>query len=60
VFNDAVLVPVYDSDPAVERAALDILAGAFPQREIVPVPSDGFALDGGAVHCITQTVPRVP
>jgi len=39
------------------RQALDIIAGAYPGREIVPVPGLVLAYGGGGPHCITQQVP---
>jgi agmatine deiminase len=41
-----------------ERAA-EVLAGCFPDREIVGVPAREIILGGGNIHCITQQVPAV-
>jgi agmatine deiminase len=55
ICNDAVIVPVTgaDSDPD----GLGIIAGAFPGREVMPVPGAVIAFGGGGPHCITQQVP---
>ena len=57
-FNGVVLVPVYETDRIVESEALAVIMQAFPDREVVPVIADSPALDGGAVHCLTSTLPR--
>ena len=56
VGNDVVLVPTFN-DPA-DRAALDILAGLFPGREVVGIHAGDLVLGLGAVHCVTQQQPR--
>jgi len=55
--NGAVLVPVFN-DPN-DRIALDILAAHFPTREIVPIYSGDLIWGFGAIHCMTQQLPRV-
>ena len=40
-----------------DHDALAIIAGAFPGREVVPVPGRVLAYGGGGPHCITQQVP---
>lgn len=55
--NGVVLVPVYRQEPTKEAVALSILQTVFPDREIVPIPSDAIAPSYGAIHCITQTTP---
>jgi agmatine deiminase len=55
--NGAAIVPVTDAAPGERSAILSILAGAFPAREIVPVPGAVLAYGGGGPHCITQQVP---
>jgi agmatine deiminase len=56
VVNGAVLMPTY-GDPADGRAA-EALAGAFPGREVVAVPSAPLLLQHGSLHCATMQVPR--
>jgi agmatine deiminase len=55
VCNRAVIVPVTGADS--DEPALAIIAGAFPDREVVPVPGAVLAYGGGGPHCITQQVP---
>lgn len=57
VFNDAVLVPVYEGNPAREARALAAIRKAFSGRRLVRVASDAISLDGGALHCIARTRP---
>jgi agmatine deiminase len=44
-------------DERHDEAALEILAGCFPGREIVGVAAREILLGGGNIHCITQQVP---
>ncbi len=53
--NSRVVMPLLDERHDAEAAA--ILAGCFPGREVVGVPSREILLGGGNVHCITQQVP---
>jgi agmatine deiminase len=53
--NGAVIVPIAGADTDPE--ALRIIAGAYPGREVVPVPGAVLAYGGGGPHCITQQVP---
>lgn len=55
IVNGAVLMPAYD-DPADVRAA-EVLAEAFPGREIVPVPCRPLIWQNGSLHCITMQLP---
>jgi agmatine deiminase len=55
--NSRVVMPLLD-ERHDERAAT-ILAGCFPDREVVGVPSREILLGGGNIHCITQQVPAV-
>lgn len=55
VGNGFVIVPVYD-DPRDEQA-LDIIAGRFPNREVIGLPAEGLVTGGGAFHCVTQQQP---
>jgi agmatine deiminase len=47
-------------DDRHDAAAAEILAGCFPDREIVGVPAREILLGGGGIHCITQQVPSRP
>jgi agmatine deiminase len=57
ICNDAVIVPVTGAQS--DDAALAIIAGAWPSREVVAVPGAVIAYGGGGPHCITQQVPSV-
>jgi agmatine deiminase len=56
ICNRALIVPVAGAD--TDQQALDIIAAAYPEREVVPVPGLVLAYGGGGPHCITQQVPR--
>ena len=43
-------------DPA-DDAARDVLAQAFPDREIVQVPCRSLIWQNGSLHCITMQLP---
>ncbi|WP_149193419.1 agmatine deiminase family protein [Luteimonas suaedae] len=55
IVNGAVLMPAYD-DPA-DAAARDVLAQAFPDREIVQVPCRPLIWQNGSLHCLTMQLP---
>jgi len=55
VANGAVIVPVFGVPQ--DGPAMDVLAEAYPGREIVAVPGREILLGGGNVHCITQQYP---
>ncbi len=55
ICNGGVIVPVAGADS--DAAALEIIAGCYPGREVVPVPGLVLAYGGGGPHCITQQVP---
>jgi agmatine deiminase len=55
ICNRAVIVPVASAD--TDGHALEIIAAAYPGREVVPVPGLLLAYGGGGPHCITQQVP---
>ena len=60
IINDAVLMPSYGLDDAgrqVDQAAADVLAQAFPGREIVQVPSRPLIWQNGSLHCVTMQLP---
>jgi agmatine/peptidylarginine deiminase len=56
IINGAVLMPAYD-DPADARVQA-VLAEAFPDREIVPVPCRPLIWQNGSLHCITMQLPQ--
>ena len=55
ICNGAVIVPVCGCDS--DSAALAMIAGAYPGREVIGVPGAVIAYGGGGPHCITQQVP---
>ncbi len=56
IINGAVLMPAY-GDPADSKAAA-VLARAFPDREIVPVPCRALIWQNGSLHCLTMQLPE--
>lgn len=57
-FNDALFVPDYEGVPTERLVhAWNELAGAFPGRELIAIPSDVLIENGGAVHCIARGEP---
>ena len=55
ICNGGVIVPIAGAD--TDAQALAIIAGCFPDRDVVPVPGLVIAYGGGGPHCITQQVP---
>ena len=55
IINGAVLMPAYGD--AADNAARDVLAQAFPDREIVQVPCRSLIWQNGSLHCITMQLP---
>ncbi|HEX7030518.1 MAG TPA: agmatine deiminase family protein [Gammaproteobacteria bacterium] len=55
VINGAVLAPSYD-DPADEKAR-EVLAEAFPNRDIVMIDCRPVIRGFGSLHCITMQLP---
>ncbi len=57
VVNGGVVMGAFD-DPRDAQAA-DVLAAAYPGREVVAVDARPLFARGGGVHCITQQQPEV-
>ena len=55
IANKLVLVPVFND--ANDRIALNLLAEAMPDREVVPIYCGDFIWGLGAIHCATQQQP---
>jgi agmatine deiminase len=55
IANGAVIMPVYAGQPA--EAALQALKAAFPDREVIGLPSNALLTGGGSFHCISQQEP---
>ncbi|KRA74397.1 agmatine deiminase [Lysobacter sp. Root667] len=56
IVNGAVLMPAYGD--AADAAAQAVLAQAFPDREIAPVPCRSLIWQNGSLHCITMQLPQ--
>jgi agmatine/peptidylarginine deiminase len=56
VIDGAVLMPAYDD--AADAAAAEVLAQAFPGREIVQVPCRPLIWQNGSLHCLTMQLPE--
>ncbi len=57
IANDLVLVPTLNR--SADRRALNILADAFPSREVVGIYCGDLIWGLGALHCMTQQQPKV-
>ncbi|MDW8349423.1 MAG: agmatine deiminase family protein [Verrucomicrobiae bacterium] len=57
IANRQVIVPIF-RDPA-DDIACSILAQCFPDRTIVPFDATDLIWGLGAIHCITQQMPRI-
>jgi len=56
--NGVYLVPVYPGlDARLERRALDVWRGQLPDWKIVGVDASTVIESGGALHCLSMTVP---
>ncbi|MHB8240728.1 MAG: agmatine deiminase [Solirubrobacteraceae bacterium] len=55
--SERIVFPLLDQ--RTDAAAEEVLAGCFPERELVGVPAREILLGGGNIHCITQQVPAV-
>lgn len=55
VANGGVIVPL--ADHPFDEEALELIQGAFPDREVVGVPGRVVSYGGGGPHCITQQIP---
>ncbi|MCA1797313.1 MAG: agmatine deiminase family protein [Geobacteraceae bacterium] len=56
VINGAVLVPTY-ADPA-DPVALEVIASAYPEREIIGIDCSSVILQHGSLHCLTMQLPK--
>ena len=55
ICNRAVIVPV--AGAGTDEQALEMIAAAYPDREVIAVSGLVLAFGGGGPHCITQQVP---
>jgi agmatine deiminase len=56
IANDLVLVPIFNR--GTDRNAMNILAGAFPTREVVGIYCGDLIWGLGTLHCMTQQQPK--
>ncbi|ATJ82211.1 agmatine deiminase family protein [Halomonas beimenensis] len=56
IINGAVLVPAYGD--AADLRALNALAEAFPDRDILPIDCSTVIRQHGSLHCLTMQLPR--
>ncbi len=56
IANEAVIAPVYED--RASGFALDALREAFPEREVIGLPSRALLTGGGSFHCISQQEPE--
>ncbi|MCD9030290.1 agmatine deiminase family protein [Luteimonas sp. Y-2-2-4F] len=56
IVDDAVLMPGY-GDPA-DAAAREVVARAFPGREVVQIDCRPLIWQNGSLHCLTMQLPR--
>lgn len=57
IANGGIVMPAF-GDEARDARAAEVMAEAFPGREIVQVPALDIFVGGGGIHCITQQQPR--
>ena len=55
IINEAVLIPQYE-DPA-DELAISCLLGAFPDRQIIPIPARALIHEYGSIHCMCMQFP---
>ncbi len=55
LINGALLVPSYNQD-LMDKKALKILSIAYPNRQVISVPSIAFIHQGGALHCLCTEI----
>jgi agmatine deiminase len=58
IVNDVVLIPVFDGFEDEEAEAMAAYEAAAPHLERVLINSDSIIPAGGAIHCVTMTVPK--
>lgn len=56
ITNRSILLPTYGG--ANDRAAVAVLAAAFPGRRIVPIDCRAIIQQHGSLHCVTMQLPR--
>lgn len=56
IINDAVLVPTYQDSQ--DTVALDVIAQAYPDREIIGIDCTTVIEQFGSLHCLTMQLPK--
>lgn len=56
ITNNRVLVPTYNQ-PDNDALALNLIAGAFPGREVVGIDCRALIKQHGSLHCVTMQLP---
>ncbi|KPV95464.1 putative agmatine deiminase [Pseudoalteromonas sp. P1-9] len=56
IINNKVLVPTYQD--ANDQAALDVIAAAYPQHQVVGIDCLPLIHQFGSLHCITMQLPK--
>ena len=57
IINGAVLYPTYNQ-PENDKRASEVLASAFPDREIVGIDCTALIKQHGSLHCVTMQYPK--
>lgn len=57
ILNGAVLVPTY-AQPDNDRAAMDTIHQAFPDREVIGIDARTAIRQHGSLHCLTMQYPE--
>ena len=55
ILNDAVLMPGYGD--AADTRAREVVAAAFPGREVVQIDCRPLIWQNGSLHCLTMQLP---
>jgi agmatine deiminase len=55
IINGAVLFPIYNC--ATDDAAVEVIKGAMPNHEIVPIDCSALIRQHGSLHCVTMQYP---
>lgn len=56
IINGAVLVPTYNDEN--DKAALEVIAKAYPDREIIGIDCTTVIEQFGSLHCLTMQLPN--
>ncbi len=55
IANGGIVIPGYGID--ADAKAYEVVAKAFPDRDVVQIDINDIAIGGGGIHCITQQQP---